>query len=447
MRSRGHTASKFKAMSAASSSAVSSSAASSSAASSSSAGAKRKRAEVKPAADRDAVLKKIGKLRNQLQKAPEGAAMMADLPLATRAKYENTREVCDMERMDVLRSIEAVAMAAVAQILSGGSFALDVPNRSRGNQLYVSELDRLVLKDQTSKRSFLSVAQVRKTAITARVMQLLHEVITRKIHITKRDLFYTDVKLFKEQTETDAVLDDAACISGCTRHSLGVVASAKGLVVGRVSFDDDGDPIDCTRMGVGGKAIPPFMDLIGNIRSDAEFILLIEKDAAFMRLAEDRFYNRYPCIMITGKGQPDVATRMFLRLLATTLKIPVIGLVDSDPYGLKILSVYMSGSKNMSYDSANLTTPGIKWLGVRPSDLDRYKIPEQCRLKMTDSDIATGKQMLEEEFIQKNPQWMAELKLMLKTKEKAEIQALSNFGFQYLTEVFLPEKIKKGDWI
>ena len=31
----------------------------------------------------------------------------------------------------------------------------------------------------------------------------------------------------------------------------------------------------------------------------------------------------------------------------------------------------MSGSKNMSYDSSNLTTPDIKWLGVRPSDLDR----------------------------------------------------------------------------
>jgi len=29
----------------------------------------------------------------------------------------------------------------------------------------------------------------------------------------------------------------------------------------------------------------------------------------------------------------------------------------------------MKGSKNMSYDSINLTTPDIKWLGVRPSDL------------------------------------------------------------------------------
>jgi hypothetical protein len=42
--------------------------------------------------------------------------------------------------------------------------------------------------------------------------------------------------------------------------------------------------------------------------------------------------------------------------------------------GLKILSVYMSGSKNMSYDSASLTTPDIKWLGVRPSDLNKYNV-------------------------------------------------------------------------
>lgn len=46
-----------------------------------------------------------------------------------------------------------------------------------------------------------------------------------------------------------------------------------------------------------------------DIQSDALFILLVEKDAAFMRLAEDRFYNAYPCIIITAKGQPDVATR------------------------------------------------------------------------------------------------------------------------------------------
>ena len=62
-------------------------------------------------------------------------------------------------------------------------------------------------------------------------------------------------------------------------------------------------------MGIGGKAIPPNIDKVEDMRSDAEFILLVEKDAAFMRLAEDRFYNRFPCVILTAKGQPDVATR------------------------------------------------------------------------------------------------------------------------------------------
>ena len=53
------------------------------------------------------------------------------------------------------------------------------------------------------------------------------QVVGKGIHITKRDLFYTDVKLFTKQEESDAVLDDVACLVGCTRTSLNVVASDK----------------------------------------------------------------------------------------------------------------------------------------------------------------------------------------------------------------------------
>jgi meiotic recombination protein SPO11 len=104
---------------------------------------------------------------------------------------------------------------------------------------------------------------------------------------------------------------------------------------------EDGDEIDCTRMGIGGKAIPSNMTKVTHLRSDALFVLLVEKDAAFMRLAEDRFYNKFPCIILTAKGQPDVASRLFLNKLKTELKIPILAVVDADPYGLKILSVYM----------------------------------------------------------------------------------------------------------
>jgi DNA topoisomerase VI subunit A len=43
-----------------------------------------------------------------------------------------------------------------------------------------------------------------------------------------------------------------------------VVASEKGVVVGRLTFTEDGDDIDCRRMGVGGKAIPPNISKVGD---------------------------------------------------------------------------------------------------------------------------------------------------------------------------------------
>jgi DNA topoisomerase VI subunit A len=58
------------------------------------------------------------------------------------------------------------------------------------------------------------------------------------------------------------------------------IAAEKGVVVGRLIFSDNGDMIDCTKMGMGGKAIPPNIDRVGNMQSDALFILLVEKDAA-----------------------------------------------------------------------------------------------------------------------------------------------------------------------
>ena len=160
---------------------------------------------------------------------------------------------------------------------------------------------------------------------------------------------------------------------------------------------------------------------------------------------------------LVGKGQPDVATRLFLRKVRDVLQIPVLALVDSDPYGLKILSVYCSGSKQMSYDSNHLTTTDIKWLGVRccfisyrffhiscvhaniatmnqvrPSDLDRYNLPQQCRLDMTEHDKKMGEELLKEPFIQKNPAWVRELEIMMKSEQKAEIQVRVSFHYVLL---------------
>ena len=64
----------------------------------------------------------------------------------------------------------------------------------------------------------------------------------------------------------------------------------------------------------------------------------------------------------------------------------------------------------------------------------RYKIPESCRLDMDEKDMKEARTLLASDFIMKNPEWVKEIEIMLKMKKKAEIQALSSFGFQYLTE-------------
>jgi meiotic recombination protein SPO11 len=47
--------------------------------------------------------------------------------------------------------------------------------------------------------------------------------------------------------------------------------------VGCINFRDDGDYIDCTKMGVGGKAIPGLVDRI----SDISVIILFFKTVFF----------------------------------------------------------------------------------------------------------------------------------------------------------------------
>ena len=49
-----------------------------------------------------------------------------------------------------------------------------------------------------------------------------------------------------------------------------------------ISFVEDGDFICCiSNMGVGGRySIPPHIDKITDIQSHAEFVILVEKEAA-----------------------------------------------------------------------------------------------------------------------------------------------------------------------
>lgn len=358
-----------------------------------------------------------------------------------------TVEVVSLSPDDTLERLVENALEILNETMMTGRPAFEIPSRSGDNIVWDEIRDLLLLGMKTISRPYHSLASVVDATRTARVMEIVFNLLQANLHATKREVFYSDVNLFRDQKYSDKIIEDVSSMLRTTRDSVHVVASARGSAMGRVTIRDGGDIIDLTKMGTGGWAVTPFLDQLEIVESDAEFILLSEKDAAVMRLAEAKYWNRQPCIVITGKGSGDIATRAFLKMLVKELEIPAFALVDSDPYGHYIYSVFLRGSKRLSYESPFIATPELKLLGVLSRDLDEYNVPKAVRIPMQPADIKRVKDMLKEPFVQQNKAWVKDLQLMLQIKEKAEIQAFASHSFQYLTDEYLPRKLETGDWI
>ncbi len=360
---------------------------------------------------------------------------------------EYTVKIDNLNRKQTLERIYILTDSIIEKIYATGRPTIKLPSRASTNIIWDEENDLLLLGKQIMEKQFHSLASVADITRLMKVLEKVNELLIKDLHATKREIFYSAVKLFGDQKNSDKCIEDVATMLYTTRNSTHIVASAKGSCIGRLRIRDRNDIIDLEGLGSGGWTISPMLDNIEVLESDAEFILVLEKDAAMIRLAEARFWRKYPCIILTAKGAADIATRMFLRRISKELKLPVFTLVDSDPYGHYIHSVYLRGSKRLSYESPFLATPNIKLLGVLTRDLEKYKIPDDCRIPMNQTDIKRTKELLNEDFVKKNKAWETDLKLALKMKIKAEIQALSAFGFEFLTDQYIPEKLSTGDWI
>ena len=53
-------------------------------------------------------------------------------------------------------------LAVATTIVAGDGFAFDIPSRAKGNQMYVGELDRIVLREAMSKRHFANTHTCRR---------------------------------------------------------------------------------------------------------------------------------------------------------------------------------------------------------------------------------------------------------------------------------------------
>lgn len=285
-------------------------------------------------------------------------------------------------RKESLKAIKKVFMKLIKQIEKGEEPRLVIRKRTLANTIYDSKRKLLLLGEDKLVRKMFDEGEIRRFMQTVLMASIIYEALANNEYPTIRDLYYRGKhtlpyvsprdklkNTWEEQKESDAVLRDIEVLTGKLREEMLILSKEKGKVVGNMRIRSGNDVIDLSRMGHGAYAIESTPDLIEFIDVDAEYVLVVEKDAVFQQLHRIGYWRKERAILVTSAGQPDRATRRFVRRLNEELKLPVYILTDSDPYGFYIYSVFKIGSITLSYESERLATPSARFLGVMMSDV------------------------------------------------------------------------------
>jgi len=330
---------------------------------------------------------------------------------------------------------------------------INIPVRGLSNVIYEKGNQRLVLGEKVAKRYMFHTAHSRKFMQTLMVAAFCKQLLEENVHTHLRDLYYaikhtlpnTKENTVEEQVESDAAIVDLEVALDVIRENLHLAANPKGRVVGNVIVKDTGDTIDWSKLGSGGWAIPSIVEQLEFKDIEAEYVLVAEKDAVFMRLHEDRFWQKSKCVLLTTGGQAARGTRRLIQRLSEEQKLPVYALTDSDPYGWYIYSTMKYGSMALAHVSDRLGCPKMKFLGLSMSDIERYDL-RRVTIKAKDVDLKRGQEMKAYEWF-KSKEWQGEINKFLEKQYKAEIQALSSKDLRFISNEYLPDKIKNQDFL
>ncbi|MFH1379204.1 MAG: DNA topoisomerase IV subunit A [bacterium] len=330
--------------------------------------------------------------------------------------------------------------------------SLDFPIRSLDNISYDEKKGYFLMGSKVKQRT-LTVNTVKTFAQTLRMMSLSKDLIKEDDIATKREAYYVSKNWgdarFKEQPESDAIMDDVEAHFRVNREQLGFIPEEKGGDVAGNLIVIDKDPdthkpirIDCTKFGSGAYSIPISVEDL-QFETNAKFILAIETAGMFQRLVKHNFWKKSKCILVSMGGVPTRACRRFIRRLSDEKKIPVYAFVDGDPYGMcNIYRTLKVGSGNAAHINQFFCVPQARYLGVTPQDIIDYKLKDATH-PLVEVDIKRAKDALKNDpFIKTHRPWKKTLNQMLEMGVRVEQQAFAKHNLNYVVEKYLPQKLK-----
>src|SRR5919107_787294 len=356
----------------------------------------------------------------------------------------------------VEKKLVGVADSVITAAQRSQDPSLSIPVRSLANVNFNEKRGIIEMGRRKQERSFFNVGMAKKFMQTVLVADALAELQRANLTTSLREIYYRTKHTIKNshentldtQDESDPLIEDLEVTLAALREELHVRDENAGSIVGPVVFVDDGDRVDCAKLGKGGYSVPSIVEpeYLEIRRCTADFLLLVEKGTQWNRLSEDKFWRRYNCVLLTGNGQPPRGVRRLARRLHEEYKLPVYVLVDNDPWGYYIYSVVKQGSINLAFESQRMAIPKAKFIGLSSADPERYELPRNVGIKLNDKDSSRARELLNYKWFQKK-EWQNEIKGMLSTGLKYELDALANKDFQYLTKTYLPKKLKDKDWL
>ena len=344
--------------------------------------------------------------------------------------------------------------SVLRDINKGENPKIELSVRSLSNVIYDKTSKTLSLGDKTAQRYFFNVAHAKKFLQTLEIAAICKTLLEVQKHASLRDVFYmakrtiphTSINVVDEQKESDKAIEDLELISGYSRENLNVNANKMGSVAGKVIVEDMGDIIDWSKLGSGGWSIPSNVENIKFKKVDAKYVVYMEKAAVWERLHEDRFWEKQNCLIMSSQGQTTRGIRRLLQRLYKEFNLPIYVLADNDPWGWYIYSVIKYGSITLAHMAEEMAIPSVRFLGITCDDVVNYDLQKHF-IKVTEQDVSRLKQMQHYEWFEKNKAWQRQFKMMKDFGAKVEIQALSSKGITFISEKYLPEKIKKQDWL
>ncbi len=344
----------------------------------------------------------------------------------------------------------------VSQVADQRDPGVNIPTRALSNVSFDAKAGLIRMGSNTQRRSFFNLGQAKKFMQTTLIAAGCKDLSDQEKTTSIRDLFYhskhsipgTKENTFDEQSESDPIIEDLEVTLSTLREELGLFAEPKGAMVGPMTITDNGDTIDLSKMGSGGWAVPSIVEdnIIQFGKTNARFILLIEKGAVWRRFSEDRFWEKHKCMIVHGGGQPPRGVRRLIYRMHTEKKLPVYVLVDNDPWGYYIYSVVKQGSINLAFESERMAIPDARFIGMSSYDADRFDVSKSVSINLNDQDKRRAKEILNYPWFQSKP-WQREIKHMLKLGVKLELEALSNKDFSFITDTYLPAKLKSKQWL